>query len=106
MQPGDAGIVDEDSEPFANPDCSRSKFRMMNADLGEAMIHGPLFLGRRLLHLLLDLVEQCIEVEALSVLDDSFSCQAPACATDQVVAILPAQTEFLGVPTGASPRSR
>src|SRR5688572_25795902 len=73
---------------------------MMNANLGEAMIHGPLFLGRCLLHLLLDLVEQRIEVEALSVLDDSFSCQAPACATDEVVAILPAQTEFLGVATG------
>jgi hypothetical protein len=30
---------------------------MMNADFGKAMIHGPLFMGRRLFHLLLDLAE-------------------------------------------------
>ena len=44
-------------QPLANPDRSRAKFFVMNANLGEAMIHGPLFVGRRLLHLLLDLVE-------------------------------------------------
>ena len=60
---------------------------MMNADLGEAMVHGPLLLGRCPFHLLLDLVEQCIEVEALGVLDHSFSCQAPACATDEVATV-------------------
>src|SRR5215475_8764493 len=73
---------------------------MMNADLGEAMIHRPLFPGRCVLHLLLDLVEQCIEVEALGLLDDSFGYQAPTCPTDEVVAVLPARTEVLGMPTG------
>ena len=40
-----------------DPDRSRAMSLMMNADFGEAMIHRPLFLGRCLLHLLLDLVE-------------------------------------------------
>ena len=79
---------------------------MMNADLGEAMIHGPLFLGRCLLHLLLDLVEQRIEVEALGVLDDSLGRQAPACATDEVVAVLPAPDGAPRRGDRASPRSR
>ena len=72
----------------------------MNANLGEAVIHSPLFLDRRLFHLLLDLAEYCIEVEAFGILDNSFSRQALACTTNEVVAVLPTQTEFLGVATG------
>src|SRR5262245_1660531 len=72
-------------------------FGMTNADLGEAMIHGPLLLSRSLLHLFLDLVEQRVEVEALSLLDDPFGCQAPASPADEVIAVLPALTKLLGM---------
>jgi len=74
-------------------------FGVTNADLREAMIHGPLLLSRRLLHLFLDLVEQRVEVKALSLLDNPFGCQTPACATDEVITVLPALTKLLGVGT-------
>jgi hypothetical protein len=76
-------VVDEDSGPLANPGCSLAKFWTMNANLGEAS--WPTVSG---------------QAEAVSVLDDPFGCQAPASATDEVVAVLPAKTQFLGVRPG------
>src|SRR5262245_49962617 len=96
---GRCGIVDQDRELLADPDGASAMFGMTNADLGEAMIHGPLLLSRGLLHLLLDLVEQRTEVEVPSLPDDPFGCEAPARPTDEVIGVLPVLTKPLGVGT-------
>lgn len=62
-------------------------------------VHRPPFLGRCLVHLLLDLVSSASRSRPSALLR-TLSCQAPARATEKVVAIFPAETEFLGMPTG------
>src|SRR5689334_4278053 len=57
-------VVDQHLEPLADGDGPATMLRMVDADLGQAMVHRPLLAFRRRLQLLLDLVEQAIQVDA------------------------------------------
>jgi len=72
---------------------------MMNADLGEAMVHGPLFwAGARFISFSIwsNNAPRSRPSEFLSTLS---VVRLQPCATDEVATVLPAKTEFLGVAT-------
>src|SRR5262245_32760580 len=47
---GGGGVVDQHLELFADGDGALSEFGVADADLGEAVVHGPLLLLGRALH--------------------------------------------------------
>src|SRR5262245_32695101 len=72
---------------------------IVNADLGEAVVHGLLFVGGRLLHLPLDLVKERLEIEPFRAFDHFLGGQLPPCAQ-------PTRSSPSGSATRSSPACR
>ena len=82
-----SGVVLEDLEAFADADRAGTVLGVMDADVREAFVHGPLQAIRRILHVRLDEAEEFGQVESVGGLRHAVAGQRPPGAGDDRVGV-------------------